>query len=107
MLEVKVVEKRWASIKLTLVLLYLGALPLTPEVPLPFAFVLLALALVAAVPLFVRFVRTLACRFFAPVQPLGGQLASPSGWQLLRPVAPGTRGTVRSRAPSGLLAAHG
>lgn len=100
-------EKRWASIKLTLVLLYLGVLPLTPDVPLPFAFALLALALDAAVPLFLRFSRTLSCRFFAPVQPLIVRSATPGSWQLLRPVAPGTPGTVRSRAPSSLLAAHG
>jgi len=101
------VDKRWASIKLTLVLLYLGVLPLTPDVPLPFAFALLALALVAAVPLFLRFARTLSQRFFAPVQSSFVRFATPGSWQLLRPVAPGTRGTVRSRAPSRPMAAHG
>lgn len=100
-------EKRWASIKLTLVLLYLGVLPLTPDVPLPFAFALLAIALVAAVPLFLRFARTLSRRFFVPFQSSVVRSATPGSWQLLRPVAPGSRGTVRSRAPSGVLAAHG
>lgn len=100
-------EKRWASIKLTLLLLYLGVLPLTPDGPLPFAFALLALALVAAVPLCLQFTRTLSHRFFTPVQPSIARSATPRAWQLCRPVAPGTRGTVRLRAPSGLLAAHG
>ncbi|MFA5607259.1 MAG: hypothetical protein WDA07_08735 [Leucobacter sp.] len=106
-MEVNVVEKRWASMKLTLLLLYLGVLPLIPDVPLPFAFALLAVALAAAVPLFVRFARTLSHRFLKPVQPSIVRSATPGTWQLLRPVAPGTRGTVRSRAPSGLLAVHG
>ncbi|SJN12064.1 hypothetical protein FM113_13775 [Leucobacter sp. 7(1)] len=100
-------EKRWASMKLTLLLVYLGVLPLTPDVPLPFAFVLLALALVAAVPLFLRFARTLSHRFFPRVQPSIVRSTTLGAWQLLRPVAPGARGTVRSRAPSGLLATHG
>ncbi|NLB47798.1 MAG: hypothetical protein GX814_08725 [Microbacteriaceae bacterium] len=100
-------EKRWASIKLTLLLLYLGVLPLTPDVPLPFAFALLAIALVTAVPLILRFARTLSQRFFTPGQPSIVRSAPPGAWQLLRPVAPGTRGTVRSRAPSSLLAARG
>ncbi|MHA3683009.1 hypothetical protein ACXR2T_00390 [Leucobacter sp. HY1910] len=99
-------EKRWASMKLTLLLLYLGVLPLTPDVPLPFAFVLLALALIAAVPLIQRFARTLCHRHFTPVQQSIVHTATLGAWQLLRPVAPGTSGTVRSRAPSGLLAAH-
>lgn len=99
-------EKRWASIKLTLLLLYLGVLPLAPDVPLPFAFALLAIVLVAAVPLFLHFARTLSHRFCTPVQPSIVRSATPGTWQLLRPVAPGTRGTVRSRAPSGPLAAH-
>jgi hypothetical protein len=101
------VEKRWAWIKLTLVLLYLGVLPLTPDVPLPFAFVLLALALVATVPLCLRFARTLSHRLFAPVPPSIVRSTTPDVWQLIRPVAPGARGTVRSRAPSGLRAARG
>lgn len=100
-------EKRWASIKLILVLLCLGVMPLTLEVPLPFAFALLALALVAAVPLFLQFVRTIYQRFFAPVQPPSVRSAASDTWQLLLPVAVGSRGTVRSRAPSRLLAAHG
>ncbi len=100
-------EKRWASIKLTLLLLYLGVLPLTPDVPLPFTFLLLALALVAAVPFFLQFARTLSHGFFTPVQPSLVRSATPGAWQLRRPVAPGSRGTVRSRAPSGLLAIHG
>lgn len=100
-------EKRWASIKLTLLLLYLGVLPLTPDVPLPFAFALLAVALVAAVPIFLQFARTLSHRLFTPVQPSIVHSAMPVAWQLRRPVAPGTRGTVRSRAPSSLLTAHG
>lgn len=102
-------EKRWASMKLTLLFLYLGVLPLAPDVPLPFAFAfaLLALALMAAVPLFLRFARILVSRFFAPVQRSAVQAEPPGSWQLLRPIAPGARGTVRSRAPSGLIAAHG
>lgn len=102
-------EKRWASIKLTLLLLYLGVLPLAPDVPLPFAFAfaLLALALITAVPLFLRFARILVSRSFEPVQQSAVRSATPGSWQLLRPVAPGTPGTVRSRAPSGLIAAHG
>lgn len=105
--EVNIVEKRWASIKLTLVLLYLGVLPLTPDIPLPFAFGLLALALVAAVPFFAPFIRIPSCRLFTPVKPFVVRSMTPGSWQLLRPVAPGARGTVRSRAPAGLLAAHG
>lgn len=100
-------KKRWASIKLTLLLLYLGVLPLTPDVPLPFAFALLALALIAAVPLFLLFARSLSHRLFTPVQSSIIYSSPPGVWQLLRPVAPGSRGTVRSRAPSRLLAAHG
>lgn len=101
------VEKRWVSMKLTLLLLYLGVLPLAPDVPLPFAFALLALALITAVPLFLRFARILVSQFFAPVQRSAVRSATPGSWQLLRPVAPGAPGTVHSRAPSGLIAAHG
>lgn len=102
-------DKRWASIKLTLVLLYLGVLPLTPDVPLPVTvtFALVAFALVAAAPLFLRFAGTLSQQFFAPVQSSVVRSATPGSWQLLRPVTLGARGTVRSRAPSGLNAIHG
>lgn len=100
-------EKRWASIKLTVVLLYLGVLPLTPDVPLPVAFAFLAIALVAAAPLLLRAARDLSRRLFVPVQPSVVRSATPDSWQLLRPVAPGSRGTARPRAPSGVLAAHG
>lgn len=100
-------EKRWASIRLTLVLFYLGVLPLTLDVPIPFAFALLTLALVVAVPLCLRFARTLSQLFFPPVLSSGARFATPGSWQLLRSVAPGARGAVRSRAPSRLLAAHG
>lgn len=100
-------EQRWASIKLTLVLLYLGVLPLTPDVPLPFAFALLALALIAAAPFLLHIARTLPRRLPAPVRPSSARSARPGPWHLLRPIAPGTRGTVRSRAPAGPVAAHG
>ncbi|MBK0421301.1 hypothetical protein JD292_04320 [Leucobacter sp. CSA2] len=100
-------EKRWAAIKLTAVLLYLGVLPLTPDLPLPFAFALLALALLAATPVIADFARSLSQRHVTRVQPSTAGPATPVAWPPLRPVAPGTRGTVRSRAPSGMLAVHG
>lgn len=105
--EVNVVEKSWASIRLTLVLLYLGVLPLTPDLPLPIAFALLALAMAAAVPLLLRLARTLSCRVFVSDQRSVELDLARGSWPLHRPMAPGTRGTVRSRAPSTLNAAHG
>lgn len=99
-------EERWASSMLPVVLLYSGALPLTPDVPLPFVSALLALVLVATAPLASRVARTLSHQIFVPLQPSIIRQTTPGAWQLFRPVAPGTRGTVRSRAPSLLLAAH-
>lgn len=100
-------KQRWPAIKITLVLLYLGVLPLAPDTPLFFAFALLALALVATVPVFLQFTRALCRPVSAVDDPTDGFSGSPGLWQLLRPVAPGTRGMVRSRAPSRLAAAHG
>lgn len=101
-------EKRWASMKLTLLLFYLGVLPLAPDIPLPlaFAFALLAVALLATLPTLARFARTSHHGFFTPVYLSSVRAAMPVTWQLLRPVTLGARGTVRSRAPSGLSAAH-
>lgn len=98
--------RRGVLIKLTLMLLCLGALPLVPEVPHPLTFALLALALVAAVPLFLRFARTACRRSVVPVRPRVHRAVPRGAWQLLLPVAPGAAGTVRSRAPSGTVAAH-
>lgn len=103
-------EKRLASFKLTLLLLYLGVLPLTPEIPLPFAFVVLALfavAMLAAAPFFARAVRKLFQRSVSETHLAVGLALTPGSWQLLRPAPPGGRGTVRSRAPSGQFAACG
>lgn len=99
-------EKRWASIKLIGVLLYLGVMPLTPDAPLPVVFALFALAV--AVPLLARLVHALLRqRFFAAVpRSVRASVAWGSGRQF-RQATPGTRGTVRSRAPSLLAAAQG
>lgn len=98
--------KRWASIKLTLVLLYLGVQPMTPDLSPPFAFALLTLVVLSAIPLLLRSARALYLRLFTPHHPLDVRLTAPDQRGLLQPVAPGARGTVRSRAPSALFAAR-
>lgn len=99
-------EKRWASVKLTLLLLYVGALPLLPDVPLPLAFVLVALAVGVVVPLVARCVLALVRQSAAPDLPPGALSVAAPPWQLFVPATSPALSTARPRAPSVLLAAH-
>jgi len=96
-----------ASLMLIGLCVTLFMLPLVPDLPFPFALVLLAFALVAAVPVFVQVVRALCGQVSASAQPSAVRRDAPDLGQLRRPAAPGTPGTVRSRAPSHLTAALG
>lgn len=96
-------DKRWAAIRVLLLLLYLGTPPLLPEAPPPFALVLLALAVVTAGLLLHWGARVQSRRSFAPDKPAAVDFAEPALWQL--PLAPGEPGTVRARAPARLNAA--
>lgn len=99
-------EQRWASIMVTVGFLHLGILLLSPDLPTPFAFALVALALAAAIPLVLRFTRSVARKGSAHPQPSINHRVTPDCWQLLRPMAADAPGTVRSRAPSALVPAH-
>lgn len=109
--EVNSRNPQWAAIRIVLILLYLGVLPLTPDLPLPFVFAALALALVAAAPVILRCTRVLS-QYFGMIPRGNTQAAaerdqSPDCWRVLLPTAPGRPGHVLTRAPSLLAAAHG
>lgn len=100
-------EKRLASVKLTLVLLYFGILPFDGDASLLIVLALLGLAIALAGPLFVRCVRSVWVRAAIHVPVSNVRTASPDHAPLISPLAPGTPGTVRTRAPGGRLAFHG
>lgn len=100
-------DTRWATVKLTLVLLYFGILPFDLDAPVLFALALLGMAIVIAGPVVLRSVRALAAITVTPVPVPFAGTASPDQRPLPRPQAPGTSGTVRSRAPARLFALHG
>ena len=100
-------EKRWASVKLTLVLMYFGILPVDVDASLLVVLALLGLAIALVGPLFVRCGRCVWVRAAIRVPVSTVRTASPDHAPLIRPLAPGTPGTVRTRAPGGGLALHG
>lgn len=100
-------KQRWPVVRLTLLLIYLGALPLLPDASSLLALVLLALMLVITVPFALRSAPTLPQSIHQSDQSLGLESVGSRLWQLMRPAAPGSPGTTRSRAPSRLAACRG
>lgn len=99
--------RRWASVKLTLVMLWFGILPFDLDAPVMIALALLGLAVVIGAPILLHCVRSVISSVAPPVPVLSVRTTAPDARPLPRPEAPGTPGTVRSRAPARLFAFHG
>lgn len=101
-------EKSWSWTKFITLMLCVGVIPFTPDIPAPLALAFVVIALAATAAMVIRHISTASRRIVAPVADLDlTSVSSTAHWQLLRPEAPGTPGTVRSRAPSLRSAALG
>lgn len=98
-------QRLWAVTKFSLLMLSVGILPSVPQELLPLTLAILLVAAIAA-PLLLR--ATAALSRATSVSPQNHQLHSnPYDFvQVSRPEAPGTPGTVRSRAPASVATAH-
>lgn len=92
----------WDWVKFTALMLSVGVwmLPFSLELPAPLALALVTVALVAAASIVIRHAHALQCPVWAPAAMPHSASARVTGRPFILPEAPGTRGTVRSRAPA-------
>lgn len=97
----------WDWTKFVTLMLYVGVIPFTIDLPAPLILALVAVAMIAATATAMQQTRVEFGAIAARIYTSFPSIAPSSSERLPLPEAPGTPGTVRSRAPSLFSAALG